>query len=365
MNRLIVIGNGFDLAHGYRTSYNDFISDYFKSVVQATDYFKPYSDELITVTFNKDVEFNKKDVLRINNFPDIIDLCKNAGVTFTYNYELFRQLIEKTYITNWVDFETEYYNQLIFAHEAYKSQIGNLQSRYFAVRHLNKYFDLLKTKLIEYLSKVNSYITKEGTSDKYDSYFKTLFREEINPDEFAIKIDSPWRNEKPALTYFLNFNYTQTLLFYLNGFDQNRVKHNQIHGSLFDIKNPIIFGYGDEFNKHYLDIEALNENEFLEHMKSFQYSNNSNYHNLVRFLNEGDFQVYILGHSCGISDRVMFNRIFESDKCKSIKMFYHKKSKTENDYRAKRIEISRHFKNKSLINELVVPFDKSHPLFIY
>ena len=31
MNRLIVIGNGFDLAHGMKTSYYDFITNYIKN----------------------------------------------------------------------------------------------------------------------------------------------------------------------------------------------------------------------------------------------------------------------------------------------------------------------------------------------
>ena len=30
MNRIILIGNGFDLAHGLKTSYNDFIKWYLK-----------------------------------------------------------------------------------------------------------------------------------------------------------------------------------------------------------------------------------------------------------------------------------------------------------------------------------------------
>ena len=29
MNRLIIVGNGFDLAHGVKTSYKDFIEWYF------------------------------------------------------------------------------------------------------------------------------------------------------------------------------------------------------------------------------------------------------------------------------------------------------------------------------------------------
>lgn len=30
MNRLVIIGNGFDLAHGLPTSYKDFIDDFWK-----------------------------------------------------------------------------------------------------------------------------------------------------------------------------------------------------------------------------------------------------------------------------------------------------------------------------------------------
>ncbi|MGQ7945716.1 AbiH family protein [Flavobacterium sp. WC2509] len=31
MNRLVIIGNGFDLAHGLPTSYRDFINDFWKN----------------------------------------------------------------------------------------------------------------------------------------------------------------------------------------------------------------------------------------------------------------------------------------------------------------------------------------------
>jgi hypothetical protein len=35
MNRLIIIGNGFDLAHGLTTSYKHFIDDYWKGVTNS------------------------------------------------------------------------------------------------------------------------------------------------------------------------------------------------------------------------------------------------------------------------------------------------------------------------------------------
>ena len=43
MNRLIIIGNGFDLAHGLPTSYGDFIDDFwknFKDKVKTEEYQK-------------------------------------------------------------------------------------------------------------------------------------------------------------------------------------------------------------------------------------------------------------------------------------------------------------------------------------
>ncbi|MNL38289.1 hypothetical protein D3C87_1604890 [compost metagenome] len=54
MNRLILLGNGFDLAHGLKTSYNDFIKWYFKKCLQSTWGVQPFEDELMYV---KKVEY--------------------------------------------------------------------------------------------------------------------------------------------------------------------------------------------------------------------------------------------------------------------------------------------------------------------
>jgi hypothetical protein len=34
MNRIILIGNGFDLAHGLDTRYKDFIDDFWKGIIE-------------------------------------------------------------------------------------------------------------------------------------------------------------------------------------------------------------------------------------------------------------------------------------------------------------------------------------------
>ena len=48
MNRIILIGNGFDLAHGLPTSYEDFIKDFWKKTIDNIDKSEfGYSDDFV------------------------------------------------------------------------------------------------------------------------------------------------------------------------------------------------------------------------------------------------------------------------------------------------------------------------------
>ncbi len=51
MNRLVIIGNGFDLAHGLPTSYRDFINDYWKNICETkgTKTIINKNDEFVTI----------------------------------------------------------------------------------------------------------------------------------------------------------------------------------------------------------------------------------------------------------------------------------------------------------------------------
>jgi len=64
MNRLIMIGNGFDLAHGLKTSFKDFIEDYLSTAYSILIEKKSYEDELLLIYFNdnEDPEWLKKVV---------------------------------------------------------------------------------------------------------------------------------------------------------------------------------------------------------------------------------------------------------------------------------------------------------------
>ena len=66
------------------------------------------------------------------------------------------------------------------------------------------------------------------------------------------------------------------------------------------------------------------------------------------------FQVLIMGHSCGNSDRTLLNTVFEHEHCVSIKPFYHKWEDGRDNYLELVQNISRNFTNMRLFRDRVV-----------
>jgi hypothetical protein len=109
-----------------------------------------------------------------------------------------------------------------------------------------------------------------------------------------------------------------------------------------------------------LTFEEQGNNELFTHIKSYQYFNTPNYRNLGSFLNSGYYQVYIMGHSCGLSDRTMFKEIFDHENCKSVKIFHYEKPDGTNDFWEKTVNLGRHFSDKGRMRKLIVEFDEKN-----
>ncbi|WP_339835853.1 AbiH family protein [uncultured Flavobacterium sp.] len=357
MNRLILIGNGFDLAHNLKTSYSDFLCWYINDVLES--FFKDNSHKDLLVEINSYGSINQKFKKPINLeetlklFSNIIKQSGKNGLTFKYRSNFFKEIVDRAnQDIKWVDFENHYFSYLKrYANAAnYKIEL---------IRDFNDEFEFIKSKLHNYLISV-----EEGVLVQNPSKFDNLITNKYLKKDFTI-IDIE-KEKRPENIYVLNFNYTSIFQSYLPSIDEiipTRINH--IHGVLNEPKKPIIFGFGDEHDTDYLSFEDKKNNELFKHIKSFQYSKTSNYQDLIRFINSNNFQVYIIGHSCGLSDRTMLKEIFEHDNCKSIKIYYYKwgKESHENDYIEKTYEISRHFTNKGMMRKKVVPFDNSDPLF--
>lgn len=367
MNRLILIGNGFDLAHGMKTRYSDFVFHYIKDAFRIAENENAYEDELLLIVknhglFRKSFEGyeNIEDYLNFR-FSKIATLQDHFSYSNSAQYAehfkdfflkikspFFEYLITHCSKCGWVDIESEYYAELI--------KILDLKEEVdYRLSELNMTLKAIIKALESYLTIL--------PLPKINNAYRNLFTGKIEKEDIVtVKFEE---DVTPTNTMILNFNYTKAVQSYLSplymGDYLNFMHINYIHGELLDRKNPIIFGFGDEIDDDYKKLESEKRKGFLEHIKSFWYFKTKNYHHLMRFIGSEDFQVYVMGHSCGLSDRTMLKMIFEHDNCKSIKIYYHQRNKW-NNFSELTQEIARHFQDKGIMRMKIVPFELSQPL---
>jgi len=425
MNRIILIGNGFDLAHGMKTSYKSFIDDYWSNTVELIKKSRigaNFENEEIKITNSPSSYINE------NSFKVLQTHLKLRNSELTFKNRFLDVLTHKSHIQNWVDVENEYYLILKKIFKKDRSIQG------YDIGELNADFKRIETLLIEYLGRIEKEFDSNRSKDfarikhrvgrkifepiKYrdfsedsinqrvESEYKIIEEEyskykghlqskgaiqskykdilwEIDDGDPKIEIrklllsDSATRyfNLIPENTLLLSFNYTLTESYYQGAKDYKNpnikkitwVNSNHLHGTIIgadedDVPNPIIFGYGDELDEDYKALESINDNKYLENIKSIKYQESNKYKQLLRFINSGHFQIFIFGHSCGISDRTLLNTMFEHDNCASIKLFYHQKSEGKDNFSDVMINISRNFNDKAKMRDRVVNKNQCNPL---
>lgn len=370
MNRLVIIGNGFDMAHGLKTSYMDFINWYWERRIDAFagNISKVSDDCLCKLTIKDDTHISCWNVFALQNsyFRDFRGNRKCSGYEviremqdnpdiFTIDCTpFFGTIIQSIETRGWVDIENNYYQLL-------KRCTENADYGY-TVKELNEQLAFLQDKLIEYLRSI-------GTPQPKEELQKAMIAP-LNPEDFStegrkkaledigLEIKSiaelRYNNEErsklfPRRVMLLSFNYTPTANLYGNF----NLEHKFIHGELEHPEN-IIFGYGDELDKHYQDILDRNDNELLKNVKSVKYLETRHYKDMLEFLMSAPFQVMIMGHSCGNSDRTLLNTVFEHENCISIKPFYHKWEDGSDNYLELVQNISRNCTNMRLFRDRVV-----------
>lgn len=372
MNRILLIGNGFDLAHKLETKYEHFINDFWE---QKTE--KVYNEYIEqgkpSSSGNRNIQFSHKDDPDIqistahysrtrginfnsnnfgyNKFKDLISfICQTSDTKSVITNQFLIQISENFTLKNWVDIEVEYYTAL-------KQCLEN--KRLYGIVKLNDEFTSIKIYLEEYLKKqvIADIVPLESILNLMDNIIPTA--------------NLQHKERLPHLVsnvLFLNFNYTPTADCYASYLKKGLGDHSDlidsisIHGELDNSENPIIFGYGDELDETYKQLEDKNDQDLLENVKSIKYLNTRNYQKMLAFINSSEYQIIIMGHSCGISDRTLLNTLFEHKNCKSIKIYYHKRENTTDDYSDIIKNISRNFTDKELMREIVTPKEDCEPL---
>lgn len=343
MNRLVIIGNGFDMAHGLKTSYKDFINWYWDRRVDAFvgNITKVSEDSLCKLTIKDNPNLSCWNVFAFDNsyFKDIrgnrtcsgyeviTELQKYPDIFSVDSTPFFGTILQSIETKGWVDIENDYYQLL-------KQCTGNAD-RGYSVKELNEQLAYLQEKLVEYLrtidvpvtietinSAIRENICIEDLSIEGKALAKTMGVIEYDTNSFDDNryMDERFSGMPPERTMLLCFNYTGTVKEYEQ---YGGLILNYIHGEL-EHPEHIIFGYGDELDKDYQGILDKQDNELLKNVKSVKYLETRNYHKMLDFLMAAPFQVLIMGHSCGNSDRTLLNTVFEHKNCVSIKPFYHK-----------------------------------------
>ena len=411
MNRIILIGNGFDLAHGLKTSYADFIDWYWGEWKERLLHSESKSEEDGLVSFklndsNSEINWafiwdwyiRIKDPYKPWDNKKILEFAKSnkewsdVVITSPILEELCKQLNDND--RKWVDIENVYFKHLCNDNE--KPEKVNFE------------LSVIRNRLIDYLNEIQNAAPKElfkaniqkmmlAPFDKRDfainamDSWKSMIRQRfdypkevwselisscLNPNSVWIensRIENFFSDYSEQIRYngiegieenvlplgfflpdrvlMLNFNYTNVADSYFPKVDRLSVNH--IHGEL---SNPesVIFGYGDEIDENYKKLSNKNDNEYLTNIKSIKYLESSNYRNLLDFIESDSYQVFIMGHSCGNSDRTLLNTLFEHKNCVSIKPFYFIRKDGTDNYMELVQNISRNFTDMKLMRDRVV-----------
>lgn len=307
---ILIIGNGFDLAHGFKTSYNDFANFIIREKIV-----KPILNQSFEKSILRD---NWRDVLdsiqeqqlfikmriyqRVDKEEDMYNLIQS-------NCDKIRLISRNTFLgklyadkyDNWFDIENAYFKEVIEIEDKRKKQTVKDD-----IETLNKDLKEIKDFLHEYLKTIEI-----KSNDQVQAFFQ---------DKFI-------KNDIEDL-YIINFNYTSTIEKYFETYlgqpykkNNFNVRINYIHGDLNS--DNIIFGYGNDNHKDYKKIKDSEEDKYLKFFKTFEYSKNRQYLEIYENALEvfSEYEVAVVGHSLGQTDKTLLKEILDNPKCKRINLY--------------------------------------------
>jgi hypothetical protein len=372
-NLVVIIGNGFDLAHGLKTSYNDFANWYLNEVItnellklkdgkETSIIRKIFIDKynksipsnitmepspklsekvkislIISYIMNNDIK-NLKGMLNLKNAPPLKKLIYNPFLCNLYNDKY----------DNWFDIEQAYYDELL--------NIFHDKDGYDRVND---------SPFIERIDSLN--IDLQGIKDALKEYLSTSIKP--GEDKNIYYSLSKLLKDRENISY-INFNYTSTINCYdrlqndddLTKYLKPTIKNIHIHNNLFE---DIIFGYGDDTDEEYQKIKMIKNKEFLRCFKTFDYLKSGNYRKVLNELStfKDGYEVLIIGHSLALTDKTILKTILDNPKCYNIELLKRSDLKSEEEKEESHFELhanlSRIFSSEKDLREKVIPFNLS------
>lgn len=304
---LLIIGNGFDKAHGLPTGYGDFLNELNKG----TNFYN---------------HLNKMSREEIKKYELLSSGC------------LIKYLKKTNIKKGWIDFENEI-KSIIDA----VSEFPNILIKRTNYNKEIEYFlessdrDKLTPFLLYVLDQKNFYFPKiffEQWKNEDISRFYGIVHDEIKAlielfKEYIAWIELNYINNLNAINPFiamsvsniLTFNYTDTYREIYNSININKLDEEDVcwvHGRVFDDgSGDIVMGSGsDYYDRKYEDFLDL-----FKFYQKYKYRTDTSYLKWTKDDNEKEFDnIYIFGHSLDPTDADILKPFLESQS--SIKIYY-------------------------------------------
>lgn len=325
--KILIIGNGFDLAHYLPTQYSDFL-DFVKA-------FKEGSVDDYEV-FIRDIKNNNRPL-----YLKIAGLIK-SNVLLDYFLSIYQERC-KAGKNGWIDFEGEVSNIIQRLDEVKK----DVESKYsISLRPIK--IDRGSAKILEPFI---TYISDNQTGEHcYAPQFfdhlagvilealnKTISLLEIYLHEYVEKIECHYRIkdlDSLGIDHVFSFNYTDTYKKYYDSIGE--AKYCFIHGKTKEISDGtcnLVLGIDE-----YLPQERINsDNEFVWFKKFYQRiykETGSEYLDWIKHVENfnkrcgkakaASTEVYIYGHSLDVTDKDVLSKILLMENTTTT-IFYHNK----------------------------------------
>ena len=326
---ILILGNGFDLAHGLKTKYSDFL-----------DYC---------------VEKNNKRIIGMINY----------GTTFIDNIWLQHFITTcNNYGKNWVDLEDEIYLVVLSLNKTLLDLSGGEIEMIFPLTFSIKK-DILEFnfyKIIDYLKTCNNrletdkkkYITVETNDfshlyfyienyqglinfiydqlrtfvEMFERYLNEVVMSEIDSEpKYQLSLLQSSKPNIKSFLFILNFNYTNTLTkLYKDTMDSKQkksIRNFYVHGKIN--ANNIVLGtqFFDDKNNNI----PSEFNVFRKHNQRHRYNTIEDYQSLLQIIkssNDNTKRIFhVIGHSLDKSDYAILKHIFLAHNDSIINIYYH------------------------------------------
>lgn len=318
---ILILGNGFDLAHGLKTRYTDFL-DYWKKDKNVENVWLKHfvnrqqqlGDKWIDLEkeiYNVIKEINKSLALITNYYKDD-SLSKLYPFQKGYDNALDLRKINSKFKIPPRIYETD---------EKEYTIVKRVDGLYYYFKTYKGLINFLYDQLRNFIKQFNKYLLSE-----------------ILPNIGNIKYNFNLSENKKIRV--LNFNYTNTYekLYAIHSiYAEANPKYIYVHGKVCDSNDcDLILGTHSFYNHLPNDLnEDINVefNVFKKHNQRHRYGTIESYQNLLKELNNRLIMInptfHVIGHSLDKSDHNILRHIFRVKENSTINIYYHNQEALE------------------------------------